>query len=97
MKEQIPDDVASERLDKLQELLEKQRMNFARSLKDQVVYVLFDNIHMQNELQVCGRDEFMHLVIYNCKAIEAKQSFLGKLMKVKITEIGANALICELC
>ena len=97
MKEQIPDDVASERLDKLQELLEKQRMNFARSLKDQVVYVLFDNIHMQNELQVCGRDEFMHLVIYNCKAIEAKQSFLGKLMKVKITEIGANALSCELC
>ena len=96
MKEQIPDDVASERLNKLQALLEKQRMDFAKSLQDKVVNVLFDNMNMQNELQICGRDEYMHLVVYNCKNTDEKQHLFGKLLQVKITEIGANVLTCEL-
>ena len=95
MKDQIPDDVASKRLDQLQELLEKQRMDFAKSLKGKVVNVLFDNIDMQDKLQVCGRDEFMHLVVYNCTSIKEKKSFFGKLLPVKITSIGANVLCCK--
>ena len=96
MKNQIPDEIASKRLDKLQELLEKQRMDFAKSLQGKTVNVLFDNINMQNELQVCGRDEFMHLVVYNCKTVEEKQSFFGKLLPVKIINVGANVLTCDI-
>ena len=95
MKEQIDDDVAGARLDKLQALLEKQRMNFAKSLDGKVVNVLFDNINMQDKLQVCGRDEFMHLVVVNCKTEDEKQAFLGKLMKIKIVKVEANVLIGE--
>lgn len=96
MKDQISDDVASKRLDQLQELLEKQRMDFAKSLKGKIVNVLFDKIDMQDKLQVCGRDEFMHLVVYNCNSMEEKKSFLGKLLPVKITSVGANVLCCEI-
>ena len=95
MKEQIDDDVAGARLDKLQALLEEQRMNFAKSLDGKVVNVLFDNINMQDKLQVCGRDEFMHLVVVNCKTEDEKQAFLGKLMKIKIVKVEANVLIGE--
>ena len=96
MKEQIPDDIASERLDRLQALLEKQRMDFAKSLEGKIVNVLFDNMNMQNELQICGRDEYMHLVVVNCKNKKQKQELYGKLLKVKIVEIGANVLIGEI-
>ncbi len=95
MKNQISDDVASKRLEQLQDLLEKQRMCFAKSLKGKIVNVLFDNINMQDKLQVSGRDDFMHLVIYNCKTMREKKTFLGKLIPVKITRIGANILYCE--
>ncbi len=96
MKDQIPDDVTSKRLEQLQELLEKQRMDFAKSLKGKIVNVLFDKINMQDKLQVCGRDEFMHLVVYNCSSIKEKKSFLGKLLPVKIISVGANVLCCEI-
>ena len=96
MKEQIPDDIASKRLEQLQELLEQQRMNFAQSLKGTIVNVLFDNINMQDELQISGRDEFMHLVVYNCKTKEEKQNFFGKLLPVKIINIGANILVGDI-
>ena len=96
MKEQIDDNIASKRLDKLQALLEKQRMDFAKSLEGKTVNVLFDNDKMENSLEICGRDEFMHLVVYNCKNEEEKKSIFGKLLQVKIIQIGANVLVCEM-
>jgi tRNA A37 methylthiotransferase MiaB len=92
---QVPDDVASKRLDMLQDLLEKQRMSFATSLQNKIVNVLFDNVNLSDPLQVSGRDEFMHLVIINCKNIEEKQQFLGKLIFIKIIKAEANVLIGE--
>ena len=96
MKNQISDNIASRRLNELQELLEEQRMNFAKSLKGKIVNVLFDNIDMQNDLQISGRDEFMHLVVYNCNSIDEKKTFLGKLLQVQITDVGANILVCKI-
>ena len=92
-KEQIADDIASERLDRLQTLLEEQRMSFAKSLQDKEVNVLFDNVNMNNKKQACGRDEYMHLVVVNCKNSEEKQKLYGKLLKVKIKKIEPNVLI----
>lgn len=96
MKEQIDDEVASKRLTKLQDLLETQRIDFANSINGKNVNVLFDNINMEDKLQISGRDEFMHLVIYNCKTEEEKQNLFGKLLEVKITKVETNVLICNL-
>ena len=95
-KEQIPDDVASKRLDVLQALLEKQRMNFAKEMLNKIVNVLFDNMNMEEPLQICGRDEYMHLVIVNCKNDDEKKHLFKQLLPVKIIKVEANVLIGEL-
>ena len=94
-KEQIANDVSSKRLERLQNLLEEQRMSFAKSLQDKEVNVLFDNVNMNNKKQACGRDEYMHLVVVNCKNNEEKQKLHGKLLKVKIKKVEPNVLIGE--
>ena len=95
-KEQIPDDVASKRLDELQDLLEKQRMNFAKEMLNKIVNVLFDNMNMEEPLQICGRDEYMHLVIVNCHNNDEKKHLFKQLLPVKIIKVEANVLIGEL-
>ena len=95
-KEQIPDDVASKRLDVLQALLEKQRMNFAKEMLNKIVNVLFDNLNMEEPLQICGRDEYMHLVIVNCHNNDEKKHLFKQLLPVKIIKVEANVLIGEL-
>ncbi|MBQ7552409.1 MAG: tRNA (N6-isopentenyl adenosine(37)-C2)-methylthiotransferase MiaB [Rickettsiales bacterium] len=95
-KEQIPDDIASKRLDVLQDLLEKQRMNFAKEMLNKIVNVLFDNMNMEEPLQICGRDEYMHLVIVNCHNNDEKKHLFKQLLPVKIIKIEANVLIGEL-
>ena len=95
-KEQIPDDVASKRLDVLQDLLEKQRMNFAKEMLNKIVNVLFDNMNMEEPLQICGRDEYMHLVIVNCHNNDEKKHLFKQLLPVKIIKVEANVLIGEL-
>ena len=95
-KEQIPDDVASKRLDELQALLEKQRMNFAKEMLNKIVNVLFDNMNMEEPLQICGRDEYMHLVIVNCHNNDEKKHLFKQLLPVKIIKVEANVLIGEL-
>ena len=95
-KEQIPDDIASKRLDVLQALLEKQRMNFAKEMLNKIVNVLFDNMNMEEPLQICGRDEYMHLVIVNCHNNDEKKHLFKQLLPVKIIKVEANVLIGEL-
>ena len=95
-KEQIPDDIASKRLDELQDLLEKQRMNFAKEMLNKIVNVLFDNMNMEEPLQICGRDEYMHLVIVNCHNNDEKKHLFKQLLPVKIIKVEANVLIGEL-
>lgn len=95
-KEQIPDDIASKRLDVLQDLLEKQRMHFAKEMLNKIVNVLFDNMNMEEPLQICGRDEYMHLVIVNCKNNDEKKHLFKQLLPVKIIKVEANVLIGEL-
>lgn len=95
-KEQIPDDIASKRLDVLQDLLEKQRMNFAKEMLNKIVNVLFDNMNMEEPLQICGRDEYMHLVIVNCHNNDEKKHLFKQLLPVKIIKVEANVLIGEL-
>ena len=95
-KEQIPDDIASKRLDVLQDLLEKQRMHFAKEMLNKIVNVLFDNMNMEEPLQICGRDEYMHLVIVNCKNDDEKKHLFKQLLPVKIIKVEANVLIGEL-
>ena len=95
-KEQIPDEIASDRLEKLQALLEEQRMNFAKEMLNKEVNVLFDNMEMEEPLQICGRDEYMHLVIVNCENNDEKKHLFKQLLPVKIIKVEANVLIGEL-
>ena len=95
-KDQIEDKISSNRLNRLQRLLEEQRIEFVQSLLNKEVYVLFDNNEMEDKLQISGRDEYMHLVVYNCKDLNEKNKLYGKLLKVKIINIGANILTCDI-
>ena len=96
MKDQIPENIASDRLNRLQDLLEQQRMDFCKSLIGKTVNVLFDNKNMQKPDQICGRDDFMHLVVLENQTEEQKNELYGTIKKVKITKVNANVLNGEI-
>ena len=96
MKYQIPENIASDRLNKLQDILEKQRMDFCNSLIGKTVNVLFDNKNMQKPDQICGRDDFMHLIVLENQTEEQKNELYVTIRKVKITKVNANVLNGEI-
>lgn len=96
MKDQLSDAEKSQRLYRLQNLLEEQRLFFNRSMIDSVVPILFDNKENRGEMQISGRTPFLQICIVEARTPEEKNVLYGQIRNVKITKVGQNSLIGEL-
>ncbi len=85
-REQLPEDVKDERLQRLQALLKKQQRDLQDQMVGKTVKVLFEKPG-RFEGQMVGKSEYLHAVHVNTADVES-----GDLRAVKITESGPNSL-----
>jgi tRNA-2-methylthio-N6-dimethylallyladenosine synthase len=86
----VPDDVAVERLHRLQALLTEQQYATQRSMVGREVSVLFEK-QGRNEGQLIGKSEYLHAV-----HADAPVEDIGKIRKVLVTENMTNSLTGKL-
>lgn len=85
MSDQLSEDTKTERLHRLQSLLEEQRAGFNKSTNGKIVEVLFDKKFIsEGEFNINGRSEFMQSITVKCKNTEEVNNLFGKIKKVKI-------------
>lgn len=89
-KPQLPEDVMSERLQRLQALLREQQQATQASMVGREVKVLFEKVGRETG-QMIGKSEYLHAVF-----AEAPTEVLGQVRRVKIVDDSANSLKGEL-
>lgn len=87
--DQVPEDVKSERLERLQALLLKQQAEFAKSCVGKVIDLLLEKPG-RNEGEVIGRSPWLQSV-----NVDAKTSQIGDIIPVRIIGTGPNSLFAE--
>jgi tRNA-2-methylthio-N6-dimethylallyladenosine synthase len=90
MDAQVPEDVKSERLQRLQALVEQQRQEFNRDLCGREFDVLFDKPG-RLEGQIAGRAPYLLPV-----QVMGPSHLIGKVASVRITGVSTNSLFGEL-
>ncbi|CAL7960533.1 tRNA-2-methylthio-N(6)-dimethylallyladenosine synthase [Alphaproteobacteria bacterium] len=83
---QIPEDIKSERLARLQSLLCKQQLNFNQAKVGQVLRILVEN-QGRSGSQMMGKSPYMQSII-----IDDGSKLFGKFVDVKITSAAQNSL-----
>ena len=78
-----------ERLEKIQNLLFENQININKSLENNIVNVLVENL-TDNKTQVFGRSEYMTSVIFN-----GKKEDIGKILPVRIKQSNRSTLFGE--
>ena len=81
--------ISKTRLEKIQNLLFENQVNMNKSLENNVINVLAENL-TEDKSQVFGRSEYMTSVIFN-----GKKEDVGKIIPVKITQSNRSALFGE--
>jgi len=89
LKDQVPEEVKAERLERLQALLLKQQQEFAESCIGKTIDLLLEKPGRM-EGQLIGRSPWLQSV-----NIDAKASQIGDIIKVRITGTGTNSLFAE--
>ena len=87
---QVDDDVASERLQRLQALLKEQQIAIQDQMVGREVSVLFEKPGRRDG-QMSGKSEYLHAV-----HVQAPNGKVGELARVRIVESAANSLAGEL-
>ncbi|KCV81958.1 (dimethylallyl)adenosine tRNA methylthiotransferase [Actibacterium atlanticum] len=89
-REQLPEDVKSERLQRLQALLNQQQAEIQAAMVGREVGVLFEK---KGRLpgQMVGKSDHLHAVY-----VQAPESLLGQVARVRITGTSSNSLAGEL-
>ncbi|WP_371396319.1 tRNA (N6-isopentenyl adenosine(37)-C2)-methylthiotransferase MiaB [Fretibacter rubidus] len=87
---QVPEDVKSERLKRLQDLLYQQQWDFNQSLIGRTLDVLVENGGRENG-QLFGRSPYLQGTHF-----DGPESLVGQIVPVKITSAGRNSLTGEL-
>ena len=87
MDEQVPEEVKSERLQRLQELLNQQQFDFNKKYVGHTMKILFDR-QVKIDNQLVGKTEYMQSVYIN----DATDYAIGDMVNVKITDAFANSL-----
>ena len=90
MDDQVPEDVKTERLHRLQDLLEAQRQEFNRSLVGREFGVLFDKPGRLPG-QIAGRAPYLLPV-----QVMGPSHLIGKVAAVRIKDVSTNSLFGEL-
>jgi tRNA-2-methylthio-N6-dimethylallyladenosine synthase len=88
--EQLPEEVKSERLQRLQALLNEQQLVFNASCEGRIMKVLLDR-RGRRQGQLVGRSPYLQSVV-----VSAPESVFGAIVPVKVLRGGANSLDGEL-
>lgn len=89
LKDQVPEEIKAERLERLQMLLLKQQQEFAESCVGKEIDLLLEKPGRMPE-QLIGRSPWLQSV-----NVDAKASQIGDIIKVRITGTGTNSLFAE--
>ena len=89
LKEQVPEDVKSERLQRLQTLLNEQQQNFNQDCIGREMEILLEK-KGRKDGQVIGRSPWLQSVI-----VDEALGNVGDLVNVRITKAGPNSLNAE--
>ncbi len=84
---QVSNDVATNRLIKLQSLLQSKQLKFNQSLVGRIVPVLFESIAKSNSNLMFGKTEYLQTVL-----CDLDSSCIGKIKSVEITKADAFTL-----
>lgn len=87
---QVPEDVKSERLDRLQDLLREQQQQFNQTFVEKITPVLFEKKGKQPG-QIIGKNPYLQSVL-----VKGNERLLGEIIDVKITSAGLNSLEGEI-
>ncbi|PCI02581.1 MAG: tRNA (N6-isopentenyl adenosine(37)-C2)-methylthiotransferase MiaB [Hyphomicrobiales bacterium] len=87
MADQVPNDVAGERLQRLQALLNEQQLTFNKNCLDQEMDVLLEKPG-RREGQLIARSPWLQSVI-----VDQSTGPIGDIVKVRITEAAPNSLV----
>ncbi|MET3613633.1 tRNA-2-methylthio-N6-dimethylallyladenosine synthase [Rhizobium aquaticum] len=91
----VPEEMKSERLDRLQTLLFKQQRDFARACVGKTIDLLLEK-EGRMEGQLVGRSPWLQPVIIDAKTTKSGDKLkIGDIIKVRITEAGPNSLFAE--
>ena len=91
----VPEEVKSERLDRLQTLLFQQQRDFARACVGKVIDLLLEKDGRMPG-QLVGRSPWLQPVIIDVKTTKSGDKLkIGDIIKVRITEAGPNSLFAE--
>ena len=92
-KDQVPKNVVDERFQRLKLLVDKQQIEYNKSMEGKILDVLFEKTNDNNQL--VGRSQYMHLVFVNIENCDF-QSMIGEELKVKITRAFGHSLLGEI-
>ena len=89
--DQVPEHVKSDRLEALQNLLNRQHLEFNKSFVGKVVPVLFER---RGKLphQIAGRTPYMQAVYVDCENSDRADQHFGKILPIRIFDAFANSL-----
>ncbi|MEM7620917.1 MAG: tRNA (N6-isopentenyl adenosine(37)-C2)-methylthiotransferase MiaB [Pseudomonadota bacterium] len=88
--EQVPEHIKSERLQRLQKLLNQHQLAFNQSCVDRTLPVLFEKIG-RNPQQYIGRSPYLQSV-----HVQSNDDLIGQIKRAKIVDAGPNSLQAEL-
>ena len=87
IEDQVPEEVKTERLAILQQLLREQQLEFNQQFVGKEVDVLFDKIG-KYENQIIGKSPHLQSVV-----VDGSDNLIGSIKKVKITQAGASSIL----
>lgn len=97
LKSQIEEEVASERLARIQELLIMQQKSFNAGFNGKVLPILFENVGIRKDLhQVTGKSPYLQAVAMEISGGKCAEDFIGTVQNVKICEVKENSLVGKL-
>lgn len=88
MKNQIPEEIKSSRLEILQKLLEEQQEEFNKSQADKELDVLVESLSDRNDGSYFGKSPYLQTVVINSN----QENLIGKVVKVKIDKTNMKLL-----
>ena len=89
--DQVPEQVKSDRLEALQNLLNRQQLEFNKAFVGKVVPVLFERRGKLPQ-QIAGRTPYMQAVHVDCENTDMADHYFGKILPIRIFEAFANSL-----
>ncbi|MDD9331410.1 MAG: tRNA (N6-isopentenyl adenosine(37)-C2)-methylthiotransferase MiaB [Wolbachia sp.] len=88
-KDQVPEEVKTERLLRLQKLISEQQLEFNQNTVGKIVPVLFSNKRGKHQDQIIGKSPYMQSVCID----DPEDKYEDKIVNVKILEARQNSLL----